>query len=244
MAVWLAVGLWLCLGCRCAVVPSGPVCRCTKARECRDGLRGPRTNPCILDTDYLRKAFWWTRARRSPSSSGRRRRCDVRRFTRLANYFRRFVEGYAKVAEVNPRDPLCGGYQRPRVLVRSSLSPAPQNSGATPAPPPPVPPNDVSTGATPAPPPPVPPNDLFLSPTFVQALATELDLDPIFGPIRRGAAAALSRLVDRHGASVTDPAPNPANRRAGRFRCVVASCIAEDRSRRRRAGCAGAPRLP
>ena len=168
--------------------------------------------------------------------------CDVRRFTRLANYFRRFVEGYAKVAEVNPRDPLCGGYQRPRVLVRSSLSPAPQNSGATPAPPPPVPPNDVSTGATPAPPPPVPPNDLFLSPTFVQALATELD--PIFGPIRRGAAAALSRLVDRHGASVTDPAPNPANRRAGRFRCVVASCIAEDRSRRRRAGCAGAPRLP
>ena len=129
MAVWLAVGLWLCLGCRCAVVPSGPVCRCTKARECRDGLRGPRTNPCILDTDYLRKAFWWTRARRSPSSSGRRRRCDVRRFTRLANYFRRFVEGYAKVAEVNPTDPLSRrGFAAPRRPRAVDGRPGPRES--------------------------------------------------------------------------------------------------------------------
>ena len=50
---------------------------------------------------------------------------------------------------------------------------------------------------------------LFLSPTLVQSLATEVAIDPVFGPILRGAAAALGRLVDRHGAPVTDPAHTP-----------------------------------
>ena len=53
-----------------------------------------------------------------------------------------------------------------------------------------------------APPPTVPSNDLFLSPTFVQNLATELAVDPVFGPILRGAATALGRLVDRRGAPI------------------------------------------
>ena len=58
---------------------------------------------------------------------------------------------------------------------------------------------------------------LFLSPTFVQTLATELAVDPVFGPILRGAGAALSRLVDRHGAPVNDPARTP---KAGPWRDV------------------------
>ena len=66
----------------------------------------------------------------------------------------------------------------------------------------------LSSGTTQAPPP-LPSNDLFLSPTFVQSLATELAVDPVFGPILRGAAAALGRLVDRCGAPVTDPAHTP-----------------------------------
>ena len=64
----------------------------------------------------------------------------------------------------------------------------------------------LSTGTTQAPRPPVPSHDLFLPPTFVQTLATELGLDPIFWLILHGADAALGRLVDRHGAPVTDPA--------------------------------------
>ena len=67
----------------------------------------------------------------------------------------------------------------------------------------------LSTGTTQAPPPPVPSNDLFLSSTFVKTLATELALDPVFGPVLRGAAAALDRLVDWRGVPVTDPAHTP-----------------------------------
>ena len=59
-----------------------------------------------------------------------------------------------------------------------------------------------STETTLAPPPPVPSNDLFLSPTFVQSLATELAVDPVFGPILRCAATAHGRLVDRRGAPI------------------------------------------
>ena len=40
-------------------------------------------------------------------------------------------------------------------------------------------------------------------------LTTELDLDPVFGPILRGAAAAQGRPIDRHGALVTGPARAP-----------------------------------
>ena len=46
-------------------------------------------------------------------------------------------------------------------------------------------------------------NDLFLSPMFVQTLAQEL---PVFGPILRGAAAAMGRFVDRYGDPVTEHA--------------------------------------
>ena len=53
-----------------------------------------------------------------------------------------------------------------------------------------------------APPPPEPSNT---SPTFVHTLATEIDLDPVSGPILRGAAAVLGRLVDWYGAPVIDP---------------------------------------
>ena len=66
----------------------------------------------------------------------------------------------------------------------------------------------LSSGTTQAPQP-LPSNDLVLPPTFVQSLATELAVDPVFGPILRGAAAALGRLVDRCGAPVTDPAHTP-----------------------------------
>ena len=62
----------------------------------------------------------------------------------------------------------------------------------------------LGTGATPAPAPPVPSDDLFLSPAFVQKLAAELLTDTVFGPIMRGAAEALGKLVDRHGAAIVD----------------------------------------
>ena len=60
----------------------------------------------------------------------------------------------------------------------------------------------LGTGTTMAPPPPVPSEDFFLSPTFVQTLAAELVVDAVFGPIMRGAAAALGKLVDRLGTPV------------------------------------------
>ena len=67
----------------------------------------------------------------------------------------------------------------------------------------------LGTGTTTAPAPPVPSNDLFLSPTFVQNLAVELAVDTVFGPIVRGAAAALGQLVDRRGAPIVGPAHAP-----------------------------------
>ena len=60
----------------------------------------------------------------------------------------------------------------------------------------------LGTGTTTAPTPPVPSDDLFLAPSFVQALAAALDVDTMFGPIMRGAAAALGKLVDRRGEPV------------------------------------------
>jgi hypothetical protein len=64
----------------------------------------------------------------------------------------------------------------------------------------------LGTGSTTAPTPPTPSDDLFLSPTFVQALAAELAVDTVFGRIVRGAAAALGQLVDRLGTPVDNPA--------------------------------------
>ena len=60
----------------------------------------------------------------------------------------------------------------------------------------------LGTGTTTAPPPAVPSDDMFLSPSFVQALAGELATDVMFGPILRGAAATLGQPVDRDGREV------------------------------------------
>ena len=106
----------------------------------------------------------------------------------------------------------------------------------------------LGTGTTPAPQPPSPSADLFLSPTFVQTLATEFAVHKFFGPIMRGAAMALGKLVDRHVSPVGIPASAPKGgtflvrcsllyRRAGRGRPPL-------HTRRRRPLCAGAPRLP
>ena len=132
-----------------------------------------------------------------------------------------------------------GQYLSPCVLV--CLSPSPARSSCR------------ALGASHAPPPPAPLNGLFLSPTFVQTVAMEPDLDPIFGPIRRGAAAALGRLVDWHGAPVTYQATPHAHRRAGRFWRLVASSTTADRALRTASACplaagcapqrAGAPRV-
>jgi hypothetical protein len=43
----------------------------------------------------------------------------------------------------------------------------------------------------------------------VQRLATELTTDTLFGPIVRGAAAALGKLVDWLGTPIVDPARTP-----------------------------------
>jgi len=67
----------------------------------------------------------------------------------------------------------------------------------------------LGTGTTTAPSPPTPSDDQFLSPAFVQRLAAALTTDTLFGPIVRGAAAALGRLVDRLGAPIVDPARTP-----------------------------------
>ena len=63
----------------------------------------------------------------------------------------------------------------------------------------------LGTGTTTAPSPPVPSDDLFLSPTFVQTLVAELAADALFGPIVRGAAPALGKLVDRLGSPIVGP---------------------------------------
>ena len=67
----------------------------------------------------------------------------------------------------------------------------------------------LETGTTTAPAPPAPSDDRFLAPAFVKALIAELTVDAVFGPILRGAAAALGKLVDRFGGPVTDPARAP-----------------------------------
>jgi hypothetical protein len=78
----------------------------------------------------------------------------------------------------------------------------------------------LGTGTTPAPSPPVPSDDLFLSPTFVQTLATELAVDEVFGPIVRGAAAALGQLVDQLGRPIVGPTRSP---KGGTF--LVLCCL-------------------
>ncbi len=77
----------------------------------------------------------------------------------------------------------------------------------------------LGTGMTTAPSPPVPSNDFFLSPTFVMALAAELTVDAVFGPIMRGAAAALGQLVDRVSAPIVEPA------RASKGGAFLARCV-------------------
>jgi hypothetical protein len=67
----------------------------------------------------------------------------------------------------------------------------------------------LGTGTTTAPSPPIPSDDFFLSPTFVQTLAAELAVDAVFGPIMRGAAAALGTLVDRCGTPLATAAHAP-----------------------------------
>ena len=64
----------------------------------------------------------------------------------------------------------------------------------------------LGTGTTTAPAPPTPSVDHFLSPVFVQALARELAVDTVFGPIMLGAAATLGALVDRCGDPILDKA--------------------------------------
>ena len=51
-------------------------------------------------------------------------------------------------------------------------------------------------------------------------MATELAVDLVFGPILRGAAAALGFFVDRRGAPITDPAHTP---KGGTF--LVRCCL-------------------
>ena len=66
----------------------------------------------------------------------------------------------------------------------------------------------LGTGTTTAPPP-TPSADFFLAPTFVQTLAAALGVGTFFGPIMRGAAAALGQPVDRHGAPIAATAHTP-----------------------------------
>ena len=70
----------------------------------------------------------------------------------------------------------------------------------------------------------LPSNDLFLSPTLVQNSAAELDVDPIFGPIRRRTAAGWL-AGPSIGTAPLSPT-RPAIRRAGHFLHVVASSVA------------------
>jgi hypothetical protein len=71
----------------------------------------------------------------------------------------------------------------------------------------------LGTGMTTAPSPPAPSDDQILSPAFVQQrLAADLTTDTLFGPIVRGAAAALGKLVDWLGTSIADPASTPKGR--------------------------------
>jgi hypothetical protein len=79
----------------------------------------------------------------------------------------------------------------------------------------------LGTGTTTAPPPPNHSADFFLAPTFVQTLAAALDVDTFFGPIMRGAAAALGQPVDRHGAPIVATAHTP---KGGTF-LVCCGCL-------------------
>ena len=99
----------------------------------------------------------------------------------------------------------------------------------------------LGTGTTPAPFPPTPSDDLFLAPAFVQTLAAELAVDTLFGPILRGAAAALGKLIDRLCTPIVDRSRSPGG---GLSWYVTGSCTAAGRAHRtvcaipQAAGCA------
>ena len=61
-------------------------------------------------------------------------------------------------------------------------------------------------------PPNLTPSDHFLAPDFAAALRREAPLDPFFGPIFKGAAAAVGGAVDRHGCPVTAATNRPCRR--------------------------------
>ena len=61
-----------------------------------------------------------------------------------------------------------------------------------------------------APTPPVSSDDHFLASAFVRTLVQELAVDTFFGPIMRGAAATIGKLVDRHGEVSLDASRTPA----------------------------------
>ena len=86
----------------------------------------------------------------------------------------------------------------------------------------------LGTGTTAAPTPPTPSVDHFLAPSFVQAIARELVVDEIFGPIMRGAAATLGALVDRCGEAILDKSRQ---RKGGLSSYDAASCTGEARAR-------------
>ena len=62
---------------------------------------------------------------------------------------------------------------------------------------------------TPAPSPQTPSDDFFLAPAFIQTLAAELAVDTLFGPILRGAAAVLGKLLGSLGTPIVDRARSP-----------------------------------
>jgi hypothetical protein len=84
----------------------------------------------------------------------------------------------------------------------------------------------LGTGTTTAPSPPTPFHDQLLSPTFVQRLAAEQTTDKLFGPIVRGVAVALGKLVHRFGTPIVDPARTPKGGPGGAFllRCGLLYC--------------------
>ena len=67
----------------------------------------------------------------------------------------------------------------------------------------------LSTGTTRAPTPVDHPDAHFLAPAFVQTLARQTLVDPIFAPVMQGAADSLGKLVDRKGIPLQDPSRHP-----------------------------------
>ena len=68
---------------------------------------------------------------------------------------------------------------------------------------------DLNTGMTTASTPIDHPDAHFLAPLFVQTLARQTLVDPLFAPVMRGAADSLGKLVDRKGIPLQDPARRP-----------------------------------